>query len=61
MGILELVGLVCSILVAVVPTLLAHLATKGKERTHDTQVLIDRDRTVLRDGLIKLRGQDKGI
>ena len=61
MGILELIGLVCSILVAVIPTVLAHLATTSRETQHDTQALVDRDRTVLHDGLIKLRGKDEGL
>lgn len=61
MGVLELIGLVCSVIAAVAPTLLAYLNEKKQEHHHDTKALVDRDRTVLRDGLIKLRGKDEGL
>lgn len=58
MGIVDLVGLLLTVLVTVLPTAMARLNDARKERRHDTDALIDRDRTVLRAGLDRLRGQD---
>lgn len=55
MGILELLGVVASILAAVLPALVARWNENKKEREHDTNALIQRDIDELRAGLDKLR------